>query len=180
MKIIGHKSQPYKPNIWLNISKKCDIHKIGYIGITHKDEAPLNKEYQTHILIKFEINDGVTIVVNRVITIIDNEIIDDEFYFSERDSWGDVPELKTWKTKDEFDNEYCDWLSYIHYGLGNINTNIENEYYLGSLFITKSSYENDGFLNDMSEEFKSQYKTTHEIIDQINTRMSEMCIDKSY
>ena len=68
----------------------------------------------------------------------------------------------------------------VNYGLGNINTNIENEYYLGSLFITKSSYENDGFLNDMSEEHKSQYKTTHEIIDQINTRMSEMCIDKSY
>ena len=47
MKIIGHKSQPYKPNIWLNISKKCDIHKIGYVGIIHKDEALLNKEYET-------------------------------------------------------------------------------------------------------------------------------------
>jgi len=49
MKIIGHKPQPYKPNIWLNISKKCDIHKIGYVGIIHKDEALLNKEYETHI-----------------------------------------------------------------------------------------------------------------------------------
>lgn len=180
MKIIGHKPQPYKPNIWLNISKKCDIHKIGCVGIIYKDETQLNKEYETHILVKFEINDGVTIVVNRVITMIDNEILDDEFYFSERESWSDVPEFKTWKKKDEFDNEYCDWLSYIHYGLGNINTNIENEYYLGSMFITKSSYQNDKFLNEMSEEHKSQYKTTLDIIDQINTRMSEMCSDNLY
>ena len=109
-----------------------------------------------------------------------NEILDDEFYFSERKSWDDVPEFKTWKTKDEFDNEYCDWLSYIHFGLGNINTNIENEYYMGSMFITKSSYENDKFLNEIGEEYKTQYKTTLDIIDKINARMSEMCIDKLY
>ena len=180
MKNTEHKFQPYKPDIWLNNSKKCDIHKIGYIGITHKDEPQLNKEYKTHVIVKFEINNGVTIVVNRVITTLYNEIIDDEFYFSERESWNDVPKFTTWKTKDEFDNEYSDWLSYIHFGLGNINTNIENEYYLGSMFITKSSYENDRFLNEMSEEYKTQYKTTRDIIDQINIRMSDMSIDKLY
>ena len=46
MKITEHKSQPYKPNIWSNSNKKCDIHKIGYIGITHKDEPQLNKGYK--------------------------------------------------------------------------------------------------------------------------------------
>tara|TARA_B100001093_G_C26858317_1_gene1028533 strand:- start:330 stop:830 length:501 start_codon:yes stop_codon:yes gene_type:complete len=156
------------------INHKCDIHKIGYIGITHKDEALLNKEYETHILVKFEISSGVTIVVNRIITMIDNEKIGDEFYFSKRDSWNDVPEFKNWKTKDEFDNEYCDWLSYIHYGLENINTNIESEYFLGSIFITKSSYENDRFLNNMNEEYKSQYKTTYDIIEEVDARMIEM------
>jgi len=180
MKIIGYKSQPFKPNIWFNINKKCDLNKIGCLGIIHKDEPSLNKEYKTHVLVKFEINDGATIVVNRVITMMDNEILDNEFYFSERESWNEVPEFKSWKTKDEFDNEYCDWLSYIHYGLGNINTNIEDEYYLGSMFITKSSYENDKFLNELSEEHKSQYKTTHEIIGQINTRMSEISSDNLY
>ena len=40
MKITEYKSQPYKPNIWLNSSKKHDISsKIGYIGITHKDDT---------------------------------------------------------------------------------------------------------------------------------------------
>lgn len=180
MKILEHKSEPYKPNMGLNFSKKCDIHKIGYFGVTHKDETQLNKENETHVLVKFEIKNGITIVVNRVITRMDNEIIGNEFYFSEREGWNDVPEYKNWKTKNEFDNEYCDWLIYIHYGLGNINTNIENEYYLGSMFITKSSYENDRFLNEMSEEHKSQYKTTHDIIDQINTRMSEMFSDNLY
>ena len=180
MKITEHKSQPYKPNIWSNSSKKCDIHKIGYIGITHKDEPQLNIGYKTHVLVKFEIRNSITIVVNRVITKVDNEIIDDEFYFSERENWNDVPEFITWKTKDEFDNEYCDWLSYIHFGLGNINTNIENEYYMGSMFITKSSYENDKFLNEIGEEYKTQYKTTLDIIDKINARMSEMFIDKLY
>ena len=180
MKIIGHKSQHFKSNKWLNINKKCDLNKIGCLGIIHKDEPSLNKEYKTHVLVKFEINDGATIVVNRVITMMDNEILDNEFYFSERESWNEVPEFKSWKTKDEFDNEYCDWLSYIHFGLGNINTNIENEYYMGSMFITKLSYENDKFLNEIGEEYKTQYKTTLDIIDKINARMSEMCIDKLY
>ena len=60
------------------------------------------------------------------------------------------------------------------------NTNIENEYYLGSMFITKSSYKNDNFLNEIGEEHKSHYKTTHDIIHQINIRMSEMCSDNLY
>ena len=95
MKITEHKSQPYKPNIWSNSSKKYDIHKIGYIGITHKDEPQLNKGYKTHVLVKFEIRNSITIVVNRVITKVDNEIIDDEFYFSERENWNDIPEFIT-------------------------------------------------------------------------------------
>lgn len=174
MIIEKHKSQRYKPNMSLNFSKKCDIHKIGCIGITHKEETKLNKEYKTHILVKFEIDNGITIVVNRVITKIDNQIISNEFYFSERTSWNDVPEFKNWKTKNEFDNEYCDWLSYIHSGLENINTNIENEYYLGSMFITKSSYEDDRFLNNMNEKYRSQYKTTLEIIKEVDARINEM------
>ena len=173
MKMEEHKSQSQKKMNY-KINHKCDIHKIGYIGITHKDEAQLNKEYETHILVKFEICSGVTIVVNRIITMIDNEKIGNEFYFSKRDSWNDVPEFKNWKTKDEFENEYCDWLSYIHYGLENINTNIESEYFLGSMFITKSSYENDRFLNNMNEEYKSQYKTTYDIIKEVDARMIEM------
>ena len=48
------------------------------------------------------------------------------------------------------------------------------------MFITKSSYENDKFLNEMCEEQKSQYKTIPDIIDQINTRMSEMYSDNLY
>ena len=32
------------------------------------------------------------------------------------------------------------------------------------MFITKSSYEDDRFLNNMNEEYRSQYKTTLEII----------------
>ena len=72
-----------------------------------------------------------------------------------------------------------DLLAYSSH-IGAVNTNIENEYYLGSMFITKSSYQNDKFLNEMSEEHKSQYKTTLDIIDQINTRMSEMCSDNLY
>ena len=51
---------------------------------------------------------------------------------------------------------------------------------MGSMFITKSSYENDKFLNEIGEEYKTQYKTTLDIIDKINARMSEMCIDKLY
>ena len=48
------------------------------------------------------------------------------------------------------------------------------------MFITKSSYENDRFLNEISEDYKTQYKTILDIIDKINARMSEMCIDKLY
>ena len=77
----------------------------------------LNKGYKTHVLVKFEIKNSITIVVNRVITKVDNEIIDDEFYFSNEFIGMFFLNLLTWKTKDEFDNEYCDWLSYIHFGL---------------------------------------------------------------
>ena len=82
--------------------------------------------------------------------------------------------------KEEINNEYCDWLSYIHYGLSNIDTNIENEYNLGSTFITKSTYENDKFLNEMNEEDRLKYKTTNDIISEIDNRMVEMEKDKIY
>ena len=40
--------------------------------------------------------------------------------------------------------------------------------------------ENDKFLNEIGEEYKTQYKTTLDIIDKINARMSEKCIEKLY
>ena len=183
--IFRGKSTICKPNLRLNINNKCEINKIGFVGLINKNEFQPNKECEKHILVKFEIDDKI-IVVNRVITSVNNERIDDEFFFTEREGWYDVPKYnplsfsKNWLRKEEINNEYCDWLSYIHYGLSNIDTNIENEYNLGSTFITKSTYENDKFLNEMNEEDRLKYKTTNDIISEIDNRMVEMEKDKIY
>lgn len=122
------------PYVKGNIDTKCEIEFIRLLGIFHNDEYQKDKDCHRMILVKFGLKNGKTIVVNRRSIMVNYNVEHDDFFYSERENMNDVPRYNkisfssNWKTKDEFDSEYCDYLNYLHCGLELVK---DYDYYLG-------------------------------------------------
>ena len=178
--LLFRNDNPYKKG---EIYKKCDLEFIELLGVIKRDEYGKGQVCKTHILVKFGVKKIFggnhlfdVVVVNRVTSEIDYNIIDDKFYYSYREHMDEVGRdlmlsfNKDWKTKEEFNNEgydylnfpivgneFCDYLNYIHYGLGLLMD--RSDYYLGK----KHRYSNDNTtdlpkINDLLRLIDSEVK----------------------